>query len=79
MRLNTLHNSRKTLSGLIRAYKKGDISDVRFRNLVHGLSVLLTYWNAEKRDDIEREIDELRQEVERIGRQRETPITKAAG
>lgn len=75
MRLNTFDNSKSALAGLIRAYKKDQLSDVKFRNLVHAMSVYLAYWNAEKRDDLEREVDDLRDMVERIRREHAKSIT----
>jgi len=45
-RLNTLLNSRKSLSRLMRQYGNGHIDQDRFRSLVYSYNVLLAYWRT---------------------------------
>ncbi len=63
MRLNTFENSKSALAGLIRAYKKGEVADVRFRNLVHAFSVYLGFWKHADDLRIEERLDEIEERM----------------
>jgi hypothetical protein len=61
--LNTLENTRKTLSRIIRKYNAGEIEDVKFRNLVYAFSHLLGYWRTEKDLEIEERLTKLEEKL----------------
>ena len=62
MPLKTLQNARRTYAQLLRAYRfKTDesLEGGRFRDLVYGFSLLLSFFKAEQAEDLERRISEL--------------------
>jgi hypothetical protein len=64
IRLNTLENSRKTLSRAIRARMNGTLTDTDFRSFTYGMSQLLAYFKTESDQEILRSISEVRTLVE---------------
>jgi hypothetical protein len=56
LRLNSLENSRKSLSRVIRAYYSGDVPENQYRALVYGLDKLLAYWKEESTEALEKRI-----------------------
>ncbi len=57
LRLNTLVNSRKSLTRIIRLFNAGNIAEAKFRALIYGFANLLQYWKVEKDLEIEKRIE----------------------
>lgn len=58
--MKTAADARRTLSRLIREYRRGELDPVMYRGLVYGMGVLLGYFKLEQDTEILRGIDELR-------------------
>lgn len=54
---------RRVLVGLIREYNKGEIEDQKFRSLVYGLTLLLSYFKFESDLDLETRIEALEEAI----------------
>ena len=61
MPLNSLENSRMTLTRLMRLRRNGEIDAGLFRDMVYSFSVLLNYWKVEKDSKIEERLDSIEQ------------------
>ena len=62
MSLKTLQSSRRSYCQILRSYRfKTDesLEGGRFRDLVYGFSLLLSFFKAEQAEDLERRISEL--------------------
>ncbi len=46
LRLNSLHNGRRSLARLMRQYANGKIPDQQFRSMIGGFNVLLSYFKT---------------------------------
>jgi len=65
--LNTIHNSRLSLSRVIRLYAKGQLKENTMRALTYGLSHLLKYWELEKNLQIEEQIEKINETLQEKG------------
>lgn len=59
LRLNTLENSRQSLTRIIRMYTKGELDHEPYRDIVYGFAGLLAYWKLEKDCEIEKRLDRI--------------------
>lgn len=57
--LNSIKNSRLSLSRVIRLFGKGQLSESKMRALVYGLSHLLKFFELEKGLEIEKQIEKI--------------------
>ena len=66
LRLNTIENSRKSLARLVRLRGRNEITDSDYRALVYGLSSLLAYWKLETDTAIQKDILEIKTDIETL-------------
>jgi len=63
--LNSLENSRKSISRILRLYWKGEMEADHFRNMMYGFSILHSYWKTEKELEIENRIEAIEKQLEK--------------
>lgn len=68
--LNSIPNTRRTLSRIIRARAAGKLTDSTYRSLVWGLGGLLAYWRLESDLSVEERLDRLESRLDDETRKR---------
>ena len=64
LRLNTLENSRRTLCRLMRLYAGDKLNREKYKDLLYGCSVLLSYFKTEFEQELEQRIETIEAQLE---------------
>ena len=64
LRLNTPENCRKSLARIIRERGRNEIPDADYKSIIYGLSTLLSYWKLESELSIEKDLEEIKTDIE---------------
>ena len=64
LRLNTLENSRKTLCKLMRLYAGDKVERDKYKDLIYGCSVLLSFFKAELDQDFAERLEHVEEMLE---------------